>query len=138
MCIESVAAVSREGTLKKAISVTVLGLVALLLPLGTFAKSKSTDVQIYQTTQVGNTTLKPGTYHVKVDTTGSTSNVVFSQNGKQVASVSGQAVSLQKAPNNTSVTLDSSGGVPRITEIDFEGQPTAVGFSATSSASAGD
>jgi hypothetical protein len=124
--------------LKKGFCIAVLGLVALLLPFGAFAKSKSTEVHIYQTTQVGSATLKPGVYHVTVDTTGSTSNVVFLQNGKQVATIAGQPVSLKKAASNTSVTLDNSGSVPRITEIDFEGQPTAVGFTATSSASAGD
>ena len=106
-------------------------LIALLsmLSLSAFAKERSTDVQIYQTTQVGSATLQPGTYHVKVNSTESSSTVSFSQNGKQVADVQGQTVQLAKKAMNTSVTLDNSGTVPHIAEIDFEGQQTAVGFS---------
>ncbi len=108
----------------------------MLLSIGAFAKSKSTDVQLSQPTQVGETTLQPGTYHVTVTPAASGNSVSFSQNGKQVASVTGQAVQLAKKPANTSVTLDNSGKVARIAEIDFEGQQTAVGFSATNAATA--
>jgi hypothetical protein len=116
-------------------------LIALLsmLSLSAFAKERSTDVQIYQTTQVGSATLRPGTYHVKVNSTESSSTVSFSQNGKQVADVQGQTVQLAKKAMNTSVTLDNSGTVPHIAEIDFEGQQTAVGFSSpAATASAGE
>jgi hypothetical protein len=111
----------------------------MALSVSAFAKDKSTDVQIYQTTQVGSATLQPGTYHVKVNSTDSSSTVSFSQNGKQVADVQGQTVQLARKSTETSVTLDSSGKVPRIAEIDFEGQQTAVGFSsAAAPASAGE
>jgi hypothetical protein len=112
-------------------------LIALLsmLSLSAFAKDRSTDVQIYHATQVGTATLQPGTYHVKVNA----STVSFSQNGKQVAEVQGQPVQLAKKAPNTSVTLDNSGTVPHIAEIDFEGQQTAVGFSSpAATASAGE
>jgi len=116
-------------------------LIALLsmLSLSAFAKDRSTDVQIYHATQVGTATLQPGTYHVKVNETNSTSTVSFSQNGKPVAEVQGQTVQLARKATNTSVTLDNSGTVPHIAEIDFEGQQTAVGFSSpAATASAGE
>lgn len=112
---------------------------SVALSVSVFAKNKSTDVQIYQATQVGTTTLQPGLYHVTVNSTGSASTVSFSKNGKQVAEVQGQAVQLAKKPSNTSLTLDNSGTVPRVSEIDFEGQQTAVGFGAPAvNASAGE
>jgi len=53
--------------------------------------------------------------------------------------VTGQSVQLSKKSPNTSVTVDNSGKVPRIAEIDFEGQQTAVGFNAaTATANAGE
>ena len=118
---------------------TALFLLSIAVSLSAFAKDRSTDVQIYQTTQVGSATLQPGTYHVKVNTTASSSTVSFSQNGKQIADVQGQTVQLAKKATKTSVTLDNSGTVPHIAEIDFEGQQTAVGFSSpAATASAGE
>jgi hypothetical protein len=115
--------------LKRFFIPTALFVMSMALSVSVFAKDRSTDVQIYQTTQVGSATLQPGTYHVKVNLTESSSTVSFSQNGKQVADVQGQTVQLARKATDTSVTLDNSGTVPRIAEIDFEGQQTAVGFS---------
>lgn len=120
---------------------TFLFCLALLLPAGAFAKDRSTEVHIYQATQVGNVTLQPGIYQVKVMPSGSSNDVSFLRNGKQIAKVDGcPSVQLSKKSSNTSVTLDNSGTVPRISQIDFEGQQTAVGFNtaATASASAGE
>jgi hypothetical protein len=115
--------------LKRISLTTFLFCLALLLPAGAFAKDRSTEVHIYQATQVGGITLHPGTYQVKVVPSGNASDVSFLQNGKQVAKVTGcPNVPLAKKAENTSVTLDNSGKVPRIAEIDFEGQQTAVGF----------
>jgi hypothetical protein len=126
--------------LKRISLTTFLFCLALLLPAGAFAKDKSTEVHIYQATQVGEVTLQPGTYQIKVMPTGNSNDVSFLRNGKQVAKVSGcPNVQLAKKANNTSVTLDNSGKVPRVAEIDFEGQQTAVGFNtAPVSASAGE
>jgi hypothetical protein len=126
--------------LKRISLTTFLFCLALLLPAGAFAKDKSTEVHIYQATQVGEVTLQPGTYQIKVMPTGNSNDVSFLRNGKQVAKVSGcPNVQLAKKANNTSVTLDNSGKVPRVAEIDFEGQQTAVGFNAAPvSASAGE
>ena len=129
----------QESVLKsKFVSASLLSLM-MLLPLSVFAKNKSTDVHLAQATQVGETTLQPGTYHVTVTPAASGNSVSFAQNGKQVASVTGQSVQLSKKSPNTSVTVDNSGKVPRIADIDFEGQQTAVGFNAaTATANAGE
>ena len=122
--------------MKRNISLTAVLCLTMLVSIGAFAKSKSTDVELNQPTQVGDTTLQPGTYHVTVTPTASGNSVSFLKNGKQVASITGQAVQLPKKSANTSVTVDNSGKVARIAEIDFEGQQTAVGFSANGAATA--
>ncbi len=106
------------------------------LSSGAFAKSKSTEVQIYQTSQVAGATLQPGSYHVTVNPTGSTAVVTFKQDGKSVATATGQVVQLTKPSHDTSVTSNTSGSVPTIDEIDFEGSLTAVSFSSATNASA--
>jgi hypothetical protein len=116
--------------LKRSFFSTGLLFVAMASSMSAFAKDKSTDVQIYQPTQVGTATLQPGLYRVTVNSTGSASTVTFMKNGKQVADVQGQPVQLARKSANTSLTLDNSGKVPRVSEIDFEGQTTAVGFAA--------
>ncbi len=113
----------------------VLFFVTMTLAVSVFAKDKSADIKIYQTSQVAGTTLQPGDYKVTLNTTGSTANVIFAQNGKQVATASGQAVQLSKKSNNTAVTVDNSGSVPTISEIDLAGSQTAVSFTSTANAS---
>jgi hypothetical protein len=111
-------------------------LLTLLLSLTAFARTKSADVDIYQTSQIAGTTLQPGSYSVTVNPTGSTASVSFSQNGKQITTVTGQVVQLQKKAANTSVTMDSRGATPTISQINFEGSTTSVSFSSPTSASA--
>ena len=117
----------------KLISTAVL--LTLLLSVTAFAKNKSADVDIYQVSQVAGTTLQPGTYSVTVKPNGSMANVVFAHNGKEVATVSGQLVQLQRKAANTSVTTNNSGSTPTISQIDFEGSTTSVSFSSSTTAS---
>src|SRR5580693_5123026 len=94
-----------------------------------FAKEKSAEVVLYQASQVAGTTLPPGSYTVVMNATGSTADVIFRQNGKAVATVTGQTVQLTKRSPNTSLTVDNSGSAPTIAAIDFEGSQTEVSFS---------
>ncbi len=106
---------------------------AMMLSANIFAKNKTQQVDLSQATQVGATTLPPGTYQVRANDNGT---VTFSQKGKQVAEVAGQTVQLPRKSQNTSVTVDHSSSVPRIAEIDFEGSQTAIGFAAQPTAAA--
>ena len=54
--------------------------------------------------------------------------VSFSQNGKQSPRAGSASAARQKIDGHFH-DFDNSGSVPRIAEIDFEGQQTAVGFS---------
>src|SRR5581483_10208919 len=113
--------------MKRSLAVAVLS-VLTLFSISAFAKDKSAQIEIYEQSQVGGTTLQPGTYTMKVNPTGDTANVVFLRNNKQVATVTGQVVQLAKKSNNTSVTTDKSGSVPQISEIDLQGQQAAIKF----------
>lgn len=101
----------------------------LTLSIGAFAASKSQSVTLYHDAQLNGKTLPAGDYTVKCDTTGSTTQVRFIRNGKEVASATGQVKQLTSAPeSNQVVTLDGSGGAATITEIDFSNSKSGVSF----------
>ena len=101
----------------------------LTLSIGAFAASKSQSVTLYHDAQLNGKTLPAGDYTVKCDTTGSTTQVRFIRNGKEVASATGQVKQLTNAPeSNQVVTLDGSGGAATITEIDFSNSKSGVSF----------
>ncbi len=101
----------------------------LTLAIGAFAASKSQSVTLYHDAQLNGKTLPAGDYTVKCDTTGSTAQVRFIRNGKEVATASGQVKQLTSAPEtNQVVTLDGNGGPATITEIDFSNTKSGVTF----------
>jgi len=109
----------------------------LSLSIGAFAASKSQSITLYHDAQINGKTLPAGDYTVKCDTTGSTAQVRFMRNGKEVASATGQVKQLASAPEgNQVVTLDGNGGPATITEIDFSNSKSGVSFE-TSSAMSG-
>lgn len=109
----------------------------LTLSIGAFAASKSQSITLYHDAQLNGKTLPAGDYTVKCDTTGSTAQVRFIRNGKEVASATGQVKQLTSAPeNNQVVTLDGNGGTATITEIDFSNTKSGVTFE-TSTAMSG-
>ena len=109
----------------------------LTLSIGAFAASKSQSVTLYQDAQINGKTLPAGDYTVKCDTTGSTTQVRFIRNGKEVASASGQVKQLKNAPeSNQVVTMDGNGGPATISELDFSNTKSAVTFE-TSTAMSG-
>ena len=109
----------------------------LTLSIGAFAASKSQSITLYHDAQLNGKTLPAGDYTVKCDTTGSTAQVRFIRNGKEVASATGQVKQLTSAPeSNQVVTLDGNGGTATITEIDFSNNKSGVTFE-TSTAMSG-
>lgn len=111
---------------------------ALTMSVAAFAgtTSKSESVTLYSPTQVNGKTLPAGEYTVKCETTGSTAQVKFLRNGKEVASAEGQVKQLTSRPDHAQiVTQDGGGGAASINEIDFAHSGTGVTFtSATMSA----
>jgi hypothetical protein len=105
----------------------------MTLSISAFAKGKSAEVELRQASQIAGTTLQPGTYTVVMTVAGSAADVSFRQNGKQVAVVTGQVVQLAKKSDKTSLTVNNSGTVPTIAEIDLQGSQAAVSFASEAS-----
>lgn len=102
---------------------------SLTLSIGAFGASKSQTVTLYHDAQLNGKTLPAGDYTVKCDTTGSTTQVHFIRNGKEVASGSGQVKQLKNAPeSNQVITLDGNGSAATISEIDFSNTKSGVTF----------
>lgn len=109
----------------------------LTLSIGAFAASKSEDVTLYHDAQINGKTLPAGDYTVKCDTTGSTAQVKFMRNGKEVASASGQVKQLTSRPDHAQVITQDGGNVPTISEVDFPHTNTGVTFQPATMASGG-
>jgi len=110
----------------------------LTLSLGAFAASKSQSITLYHDAQLNGKTLPAGDYTVKCDTTGTTSQVRFIRNGKEVASATGQVKQLTNAPeSNQVVTMDGNGGPATISEIDFSNNKSGITFETSTAMSGG-
>lgn len=94
--------------------------IAMLLPLGAFAKDANEGkFTISEPVQVGSTQLKPGDYKVQWDGSGDAVNVKIMQGKKTVATTSAKLVNRdQEAPYNAVILKDATGG-KAINEIDF-------------------
>jgi len=72
---------------------------------------------------------------VKCNNTGSTSQVTFLRNGKEVATATGQVKQLSNTPDSNQIVTQDGNGSASISEIDFAHSKTGVSFeSATMSA----
>jgi hypothetical protein len=107
---------------------------ALTMSICAFAGSKSETVKLYQPTQVNGTTLPAGEYTVKYIPSGSTAQVKFLRNGKEVATANGQVKQLTNPPE---VITNDGNGSSSISEIDFGNTKTGVTFDSSSMSSAG-
>ncbi|MFZ0314437.1 MAG: hypothetical protein WAL85_17155 [Candidatus Korobacteraceae bacterium] len=108
---------------------------ALTLSIGAFAASKSQEVTLNHDVQLNGKTLPAGDYTVKCDTTGSTAQVKFVKNGKELASATGQVKQLSTAPDHNQVVTQDGNGASTISEIDFSNSKTGVTFNSGNSMS---
>jgi hypothetical protein len=105
---------------------------AITMSISAFAGSTKTDtITLYNAAQLNGTTIPAGDYTVKCETNGTTAQIKFIKNGKEVASASGQTKELEKKAQNGQVYLANGGGVPSITEVDLAGSKTGVTFDAS-------
>jgi hypothetical protein len=83
--------------------IALLSALAVLSPLGAFARDKNQrSVDIPDAVQVGGTQLQAGHYKLQIEGTGPDVQVTFLQNGKTVATVPGKLKT-----NDNDVTQDS-------------------------------
>jgi hypothetical protein len=112
-------------------------LFALTLSIGASAETIQKNVTLPRAMDVGGKTLPAGDYKVKVDTTGTTAQVVFLKGKKEVANTSAQVKTLPNKPFNTQIQINTATSTPRLDGIDFGGTTTAVRFTGEN-ASAGE
>jgi hypothetical protein len=110
---------------------------ALTVAIGAFAASKSQSVRLYNDAQINGKTLPAGEYDVKYEATGSTAQVKFLRNGKEVATANGQVKQLAAAPDHAQVITQDAGSSRSISEIDFGHSTTGVTFDSGTMTSAG-
>jgi len=101
---------------------------ALTISIGAFAASKSETVTLFNDAQLNGKTLPAGDYTVKCDTTGSTAQVRFLRNGKEVASATGQVKQLANPPEHNQIVTQDGNGTPTINEIDFSNSKAGITF----------
>jgi len=108
------------------------------MSIGAFAASKSQEVTLLHDAQLNGKTLPAGDYTVKCETTGSTAQVKFVKNGKEIASATGQVKQLANAPDHNQIVTQDGNGSSTISEIDFSNSKSGVTFdSGMSMSSAG-
>ncbi len=109
----------------------------LTLSISAFAGSKSQTITLFHDAQLNGKTLPAGEYDVKCNTTGSTAQVKFLRNGREVASATGQVKQLSSAPEYNQLVTQDGNGIATIDEIDFAHSNTGVSFESSAMSSAG-
>ncbi|MGA2355190.1 MAG: hypothetical protein ABSG02_11880 [Terriglobales bacterium] len=102
----------------------VLGL-AVLLATSAFASNRGT-LQVRESFEINGQQLSPGEYQVRWDGTGSTVEVSFLKNNKEVAKTSAKVVAVDKAYSSDSALIDHSNGKAAISELRFAGKKFAL------------
>ncbi len=105
----------------------------LLCAVAGFAADKS--LKLASPISLNGQQLTAGEYQVKYQVNGSTAEVHFLKNNKEVATANAQVVERATAPRNDSViTSSSTAGAPTLIELQFAGQKSAIHFGADSAA----
>lgn len=110
----------------------VLGL-AVLLASSAFASNRGT-LQVRESFDVNGQQLSPGEYQVRWDGTGSTVEVSFLKNNKEVAKTSAKVLTLDKASGSDSAVIDHSSGKATISELRFAGKKFVLAIGPTEKA----
>jgi len=108
---------------------------ALTLSINVFAGSKSQNVTLLNDAQLNGKTLHAGDYTVTCNTKGTTAEVKFLRNGKEVATANGQVKQVSSPPTYNQVITQGTSGTPSIAEIDFANSKTGVTFDSGTMAS---
>jgi hypothetical protein len=118
--------------MKKGFSLAVLA-AFLLLTISAFAGDKT--VTFSSTMNINGQKVAPGEYRVRYEVKGSTADVHFLHNKKEVATTSAQLVDANPAPTRDSVvTQANADGTSKLVEIQFENQKSVMKFGADTSA----
>jgi hypothetical protein len=118
--------------MKKVLSASTFSIV-ILLAASAFAGDKT--VVFTSPTNINGQKVAPGEYKVRYQVNGSTADVHFLRDKKEVATASGQIASLENAPDRDSVVTQSgSDGNSRLVELQFAKQKSVIKFGSESTA----
>jgi hypothetical protein len=99
----------------------------LIVPFGAFAGSKNEcSIVLPDTTLVGTTQLKAGTYKVEWTGNGSSVSMNFLEKGKTVATAQGKMVEKETASSYNQIVIGREGDMKQLKEIDFGGKKEAL------------
>ena len=107
-----------------------LGMLALMLSIGAFARDKNQrSVEILETVQAGSTQLQPGTYKVEWQGTGPEVRVNFVRGGKTIATAPGTLKTNDPHVTQDDIVTDTtSANTTTLTEIDFSHNKESLVF----------
>ncbi len=107
--------------------VALLSILAVLSPLGAFARDKNQhSVDIPDAVQVGGNRLEPGNYKLEWQGTGPAVKVTFLRSGKPVATVPGTLKMNDSEVTQDAIQIDSANKT--LNEIDFRRDKEALVF----------
>jgi hypothetical protein len=105
---------------------------ALLFTVSAFAAEKT--VSFSNPTSVNGQKLAAGDYQVKYQVNGSTADLHFLKNNKEVASTSARVVEMEKAAREDSVVTKANGdGTSKLLEIQFANKKSTIKLDSESS-----
>ncbi|MGC1649586.1 MAG: hypothetical protein WA741_27490 [Candidatus Sulfotelmatobacter sp.] len=108
---------------------TLFSTLALLWPLSALARDKNQhSVDFDDTSRVGSTQLKPGSYTIEWQGTGPTVQVHFLKDGKTVATAPATLQTNKQVTQDDVVVGKSSANTKALEEIDFSRQKEALVF----------
>jgi hypothetical protein len=105
---------------------------ALGLSMSAWAKPKYGNVTLYHDATVNGTNLPAGDYVVKYESEGTTTQVQFLKDGKQIATTEAQLKTLPKKFGSSRIVYAEGANQHSVSEIDFAGKDTAITFGAPS------
>ena len=106
----------------------ILSTLALLSPLGAFARDNSHSVDIFDAVQIGGIQLKPGNYKVEWQGEGPTVQVSFQHNGKTVLTAPATLKTNDAEVTQDAIKIETSTDTSTLKEIDFGHQKQALVF----------
>ncbi len=116
--------------MKRFFSFAVLS-AALLFATTAFAGDKS--VTLSAPTTINGQKLAPGEYKVRYQVNGSTAEVQFLKDKKEVASTNAQVVEVAAPRSDTVITRENGDGSSTLVEVQFANKKSAIHFGSESS-----
>lgn len=100
----------------------LIAVATLVLAFPVWARGNKAQLTVTQSTTIGSTQLKPGNYNLEVKENDTQLKITDANNGKVIAQVPVQWITLKDKPSTTSVVVNEN----QVTEVDFGGKTQAI------------